>query len=489
MISNMQWILLGLMITLISLVLWFFLSRVWLIKQLDTVGPTPWWSLMHLKEGILQPVCNFHSLAYESNKDFIHSWMGPKLVLFAVTPDAAQFVLKNPVIKKYPFFGGASEYVKSSFGNHLLAANDDIWKRHRTFLTSGFNADAYRSYYPTFVDVTAKALDSHHIQEGKDIDASTLLSAFTLDLLCKSIFHYDFKRLDDSNLDIYNSYKTLLNMQTNTIGFSLLMFPWLDKLPIPGIKKIHQSLNMIKSLFERIINDRKEKKYNDILENLLEATKNMNGESGLSENEMISNIWLFFVAGHETTAKALTGQINCLLHYQDIQEKLYQEIITTIGTKSPSLEDLNHLNYLDNFISECLRLYSPVTLIPTRHTTEDTQYKNMVIPKGTIMGISIRGIHDHPDYWPNPKVFDPDRFTHEQKKGRAKFAYMPFSLGLRQCIGNQFSLIEQKLFLVRLLQKYKVIPPKTLPQWDINKSMAVLTQVLVPFQVVSRENQ
>jgi len=416
--------------------------------------------------------------------------MGPKLVLFAVTPDSAQFVLKNPDIKKYQFLGGASEYVTSSFGNHLLAANDDIWKRHRTFLTSGFNSDAYKSYYPTFVDVTAKALDKIQIQEGKDVDASTLFSAFTLDLLGKSIFHYDFKRLDDSNLDMYDAYKTLLNMQSNVTGFTLLTFPWLDKLPIPVIKEIHQSLDMIKGLFQRIINERKkEEKFNDILENLLEATKKNTGETGLSENEMISNIWLFFVAGHETTAKALTGQINCLLHYQDIQEKLYQEIITSIGTKSPSLEDLNQLNYLDNFISECLRLYSPVALFPTRHTTEDIHYKNMIIPKGTIMGISIRGLHEHPDYWPNPQVFDPDRFTPDQKKGRAKFAYMPFSLGLRQCIGNHFSLIEQKLFIVKLLQKYKVIPPKTLPQWDINKSMAGFSEVLVPFQVVSRENQ
>jgi len=204
---------------------------------------------------------------------------------------------------------------------------------------------------------------------------------------------------------------------------------------------------------------------------------------------MISNIWLFFIAGHETTSRALTGEINCLAHYQDIQEKLYQEIITSIGTKSPSIEDLDHLIYLDNFISECLRLYSPADFLPSRCATEDVQYKNMIIPKGTIMGLSIRGVHDHPDYWPNPKVFDPDRFTPEQKKQRVKFAYMPFSLGLRQCIGNHFSLIEQKLFLVSLLQKFKVIPPKTLPQWDINKSTAGMTQVLVPFQVISRVNQ
>uniref|UniRef100_A0A6B2LLR2 Cytochrome P450 n=1 Tax=Arcella intermedia TaxID=1963864 RepID=A0A6B2LLR2_9EUKA len=106
----------------------------------------------------------------------------------------------------------------------------------------------------------------------------------------------------------------------------------------------------------------------------------------------------------------------------------------------------------------------------TRIASKDIPYKDQMIPKGTLVGIAVDAIHNHPDYWEHPERFDPTRFAPEMKKGRHKFAYLPFSLGQRQCIGNTFSEIEQRLFLVRLVQKFKVLPPKLLPPKDLTRS-------------------
>jgi len=169
----------------------------------------------------------------------------------------------------------------------------------------------------------------------------------------------------------------------------------------------------------------------------------------------------FFLAGHETTATALTWACICLGAYPEIQEKIYREIVEKLGKdKVPTFDDLSKLEYLECFINENLRLNPPVGLLPTRRATEDIRYKedsiNQVIPKDAIIGIFFRAIHTHPDHWENPEKFDPDRFLPDNRKGRHHFAFMPFSLGPRQCIGNNFSLVEQRLFLTRLLQKFEV---------------------------------
>jgi len=226
------------------------------------------------------------------------------------------------------------------------------------------------------------------------------------------------------------------------------------------VEDIHSSVDSLKGLFQRIIDERKSgKKYGDLLEHLLESAENY----GLSPIELMSNIWIFFVAGHETTATALTWACVCLSSFPEVQEKVFQEIIGTIETEIPKLEDLSKLTYLDCFIQEVLRMHPPIPLLPTRIAVEEVKFGNQVIPKNSVVCVGIDVIHKNPKYWSEPENFVPERFLAENKKGRHHYAHLPFSVGPRQCIGNNFSLIEQRLFLSRLLQKYRILPPKDFP--------------------------
>jgi len=177
---------------------------------------------------------------------------------------------------------------------------------------------------------------------------------------------------------------------------------------------------------------------------------------------------------------------------ENIQEKARQEINRVLPNgRNPTKEDLKELKYLNNLIKEGMRIQPPIGVLPTRLCTRDCEFEGVKLPKGTRIGIAIHTIHHHPDFWKNPESFDPERFDkhnnddlttdqghnndnlendehHSQQQQQQQqqqqpknihqhpFAYLPFSLKSRMCIGNQFSLIEQNVFVLMLLQRYKI---------------------------------
>jgi cytochrome P450 len=265
----------------------------------------------------------------------------------------------------------------------------------------------------------------------------------------------------------------------------MLLFPNLIlKLPVKKIQDYQDGLETLVQFIKDIIKEHREKNDNSILSKLLIAADN---PDLLSDKELISNVWVFFVAGHETTATALTWALNCLRLYPEIQEKLYEEIKNFIGEdRVPTEEELEKLVYLNAFINEVLRLHSPVPALATRVATEEVKYKDMIIPKGTRVGINFQSLHTNPEYWDDPLKFDPDRFLPENRKGRNHYLHIPFSAGLRQCIGNIFSLIEQRLFLTRLLQKYRIVDPIENKPWPADKFLQFGGKKNVCVRVVKR---
>jgi len=192
-------------------------------------------------------------------------------------------------------------------------------------------------------------------------------------------------------------------------------------------------------------------------------------QDSLSQADVIANLYIFFLAGHETTATAFSTAVAELADKQEIQQRLFEEITANFGTEPPSFESIHNdpPDFLNRFLLENLRKHPPVELLPTRHAKEDIAYGDQVIPAGSLVMFNIRTIHNHPEHWEEPEKFDPDRFLPERKKGRHKFAYLPFSLGQRQCIGNEFSELEQRLVLIRLLQRFKIVYPQKQPKKDL----------------------
>jgi len=171
------------------------------------------------------------------------------------------------------------------------------------------------------------------------------------------------------------------------------------------------------------------------------------------------NTFLFFIAGHETTASALSWTLYLLAQHPEIQKRLQEEVDTVLAGKHVTNDNVKELNYMDMVIKEVLRYGSPIAAIVSRKAQEDIQVDKYIIPKDTPIGLGIHAIHHNPEFWPNPEVFDPERFSPTKAIKQHPFAFLPFSLGRRVCIGNTFSLLEQRIFLSTLLQKYTILPP------------------------------
>ncbi|KXN74924.1 cytochrome P450, partial [Conidiobolus coronatus NRRL 28638] len=198
----------------------------------------------------------------------------------------------------------------------------------------------------------------------------------------------------------------------------------------------------------------------DLLSTLLRETAN-NHEDPLTDEELVHNLNVFFVAGHDTTANTLACGMYQLAKNKQVQDKLRKEIYDTLqiqpGTNKivvPTFDQIKNMEYLGLFIKEVMRINPSVAQI-VRKLTEDYHIPSddVVIPKGTTVNVSIYGIHHDPKIYPNPEKFDPERFLvgkHESD------VYMPFGGGSRMCIGSNFSLMEQKVYLTMLLQKFTI---------------------------------
>ncbi|GBO30401.1 Cytochrome P450 3A16 [Araneus ventricosus] len=183
----------------------------------------------------------------------------------------------------------------------------------------------------------------------------------------------------------------------------------------------------------------------------LGGERHESGSTGLTDEEIIANAYIFLLAGYETTATALAFTFYLLIKHPEIQERLYREI----ENADDSYSSVQNHQYLDQVFSESLRYYPPVTGFVSRLCSEDHQVGSVTIPKGATVLAPVWDIHHDPELWPDPWKFDPERFSPENKKNINSTAYMPFGIGKRNCIGARFAQLEAKLAIFRLVKQFK----------------------------------
>ncbi|PRD21810.1 UNVERIFIED_CONTAM: Cytochrome P450 3A8 [Trichonephila clavipes] len=203
----------------------------------------------------------------------------------------------------------------------------------------------------------------------------------------------------------------------------------------------------------------------------------------LSTNELIAQCVIFFLAGFETTASTLAFVSFYLALNPDVQDKLVAEIDETVkaGNSELTYEAIQNMKYLDNVISETLRINPPSARLE-RVASEDYKLGDtgIVIPKHTIVTIPIYAIHRDPKYFPDPEKFDPDRFTPEERVKRSPYVFMPFGAGPRNCVGMRFALVEVKVCLAYVLSNFKI---KKSPQTKVPLEYLIGNGLLQPKDV------
>jgi len=176
---------------------------------------------------------------------------------------------------------------------------------------------------------------------------------------------------------------------------------------------------------------------------------------GMSVEQLIDEIKILFIAGHETTANALTFTLQLLGSHLDVQQKVFEEILKVESESDDVVEQLQKMTYINAVLNESMRLYPPAW-ITDRQNVEDDSLGEFNIKKDTLIGVSFYELHRNPKYWDNPEQFNPDRFLGEQKKHSMQYFY-PFGAGPRMCIGAGFAIYEMCLAISHIIKKYKVV--------------------------------
>lgn len=208
---------------------------------------------------------------------------------------------------------------------------------------------------------------------------------------------------------------------------------------------------------ESDIGKKKRKAFLDLL-----LDQNAKDDTPLTDDELRAQVDTFMFEGHDTTAVAITWTLFLLGNNPEQQEKVHEELEEVFGDSDTpaNLKELSQLKYLDRVLKETLRLFPSVPVI-SRDLMEDVKMGNYTLPKGCEVVMPIQLTHRDPNVWPDPTKFDPDRFLPENSKHRNPYAYVPFSAGPRNCIGQRFALLEEKIVLTAILRKWRVKSVKT----------------------------
>ena len=187
----------------------------------------------------------------------------------------------------------------------------------------------------------------------------------------------------------------------------------------------------------------------------------------MTDKEVAANASIFFDAGYETTSTLLAFMTHVLVNRKDIQDRIRAEV-QDLFEKENTLDynTVNNLPFLDSVVYETLRMFPPITGAVTRQSSTDYKYKNMVIPANTSICIPIYFLHYDPEFWTDPNTFDPMRFYGSKKSLSSTPNFQAFGFGARNCIGMRFAMMEVKLTIARLMQKYEFVPGSKTADFD-----------------------
>jgi cytochrome P450 len=282
------------------------------------------------------------------------------------------------------------EIAKIFHKENVLFSNGDSWKGQRKSIDPGFYNLSI--YYPIFMEKTNIVLN--YLKENPLVsDVHDLLQKMALDILGSSVFHHEFNSLDGSNQKDLVSYNNIMDSMLNVKNMAIMVLS--KKLHLPYSKEnfYNEHGRTIVLLIEKMIEDSKKKlEFGENPSSLLDFMIQSHLDGNMTKEQLISNTFIFFLAGHETTAKSLTWIIQLLSKYPQIQEKARKEVESILQGKVCTYEDISKLDYLSMVIKEAMRLYGPVGEIQ-REVTKDIVLGGYSIPIGSLVSVSIFGLH------------------------------------------------------------------------------------------------
>nr|XP_023408049.1 cytochrome P450 4F1-like isoform X2 [Loxodonta africana] len=331
-------------------------------------------------------------------------------------------------------------FLKPWLGDGLLLSDGDKWSRHRRMLTPAFHFEILKPYVKIFnesANIMHAKWQRLASQGSNRLDMFEHISLMTLDSLQKCVFSFDSHCQEACDL-VHEFTDAVIRKRRHT-------------LTTQGVDYFLKARIKAKTL--------------DFIDVLLLA-KDEDGKE-LSDEDIRAEADTFMFEGHDTTASGLSWVLYNLAKHPEYQERCRQEVQELLRDRrleEIEWDDLAQMPFLTMCIKESLRLHPPVTVISRCCTQDVVLPDGRVIPKGNICVISIFGIHHNPSVWPEPEVYNPFRFDPENPQKRSPLAFIPFSAGPRNCIGQTFAMTEMKVVLALTLLRFRVLPDDAEPR-------------------------
>jgi len=373
------------------------------------------------------------------------------------------FIISDPVgvkrvlvdnVENYPKTEMERRFLGGTLGEGLLVSQGDKWKSHRRLMAPSFDFRSIVSYAPSMVTLAERRAREWEVKgKGSVVDIAMEMTHLTLQVISSTMFSADGEQLGD--LVDHSLRKVVEHINFNVF----------DLLPLIGPRRIerkfariHENFAPMDASIQRLIRAREQAprdKPRDLLDRLVAARDSETGVR-LTDEEVRDEVVIIFLAGHDTTALALTYTFYLLSQHPEVEAKLHDELQRVLGGRAPIHDDLANLPYTRMVIEESMRLYPPAPGLSNRAVLKDDEVCGVKIPKGTTIAVIPWLVHRHRTLWDEPERFDPERFSPERSQGRHRFAYLPFGGGPRVCIGMALAMTEAQLLLATLAQRFRL---------------------------------
>jgi cytochrome P450 len=373
-------------------------------------------------------------------------------IIILAHPRHAQHVLRDHG-RKYDKGGPLWRALRSIAGDGLATTNNwDFWLRQRRMIQPHF----HRTRLEQLTSIMVKAIDEVFselpslAQTGQVVDFNHYISRTTMTVTIQTLFSTVLSTEEANRLE-RAAFPALNHTMPATLIDSLPQ--WMPK---PRIRKFHKNMAIIDDLVYEVLR-RCRQTIGDspgLMGMLLDMVDDETTEQ-MTDAQLRDEAVTMLLAGFETTAGAIGWTIHFLTYNLDVMRQAQDEISSVLGSRIPGFSDLPKLQYTYRVIQEALRLRPPGFWVP-RHSAVEDEIDGYHIPAGKVILVMAQLIHNHIDVWDEPSKFDPDRFLPEIAAKRDPFAWIPFGMGQRQCIGRDFAMMESQLVIARLLQNYDV---------------------------------
>lgn len=408
-------------------------------------------------ESIRKNPIPFHRKYFDTFGDTFSLKIGKtKHVILSRDNDVAEHILQKHQ-KNYQKSELQTKFISKYLGNGLLTANGDFWLKQRRLIQPAFHKQKMNQLVQNMQQTIAAELKT--LPEENTVALFPIMNQLAFNVVAKSLFHLSTTETEMNRLKVIISDVQDFLIKEIRVPYKAFWFK------ISGQIKKHEEMALeSNAIINKIVEERIQSntKQNDLLDMLLETRYEDTGEA-MSTEQLIDEIKILFIAGHETTANALTFTLHLLGNHPEVQQKIYDELLAIESETADVVEQLQKMTYTNAVLNESMRLYPPAW-ITDRENTVDDNLLGYNIKKGTLIGVSFYELHRNPKYWENPEDFNPERFLGEQKKESMRYFY-PFGAGPRMCIGLGFAMYEMSLTLSYIVKKYTIA--------SLSKSIAI----------------